>query len=74
MVVQIFLSTKKQPVSHGFALSVGLICETYISYENFQFSSKKLNMIVNAILSVFPKINLDKNLDEMILKYLKSHL
>lgn len=71
-IESVFFSSKKQTISHGFALSVGLICETYISYENFQFSSKKLNMIVNAILSVFPKINLDKNLDEMILKYLKS--
>ncbi|MAQ69987.1 MAG: 3-dehydroquinate synthase [Flavobacteriales bacterium] len=71
-IESVFLSTKKQPVSHGFALSVGLICETYISYKKFKFSSKKLSIIVNTILSVFPKINLVKALDNLVLKYLKS--
>ena len=71
-IESVFLSVKEQPISHGFALSVGLICETYISYKKFEFSVEKLNIIVDSILSIFPKINLEKDMDEMVLKYLKS--
>ena len=70
-IESVFFS-KKKPISHGFALVVGMICATYISQNKFKFSQNILNNIVHKLLSVFPPINLDKRYDSLILKYLTS--
>ena len=59
-------------ISHGDALAVGLICETYLSYVEFGFSSQKLNHIVDKISSFF-NFKKIKNLDhKLIMKFIKN--
>ena len=64
--------TRKIYISHGHALSVGIICESFLSYKTFQFGKILLDEIVRGVLSVFPYILLDNVEDSLILHYLRS--
>ena len=52
------------------ALSVGIICESYISKIKFGFNDSKLNTIVNAVLNQFPHIFIDSKYDSKILAFI----
>tara|TARA_B100001142_G_scaffold152213_1_gene152816 strand:- start:3202 stop:4275 length:1074 start_codon:yes stop_codon:yes gene_type:complete len=58
------------PISHGLALSAGIICETYISQIRFGFSDSKLYTIVNTLLNHFPYIFIDSKYDVQILDFI----
>ena len=62
----------KQPVSHGFAVFVGLICESYISYINYKFSKNQFMSIIHEIKKIGLPIKLDAKYDQHILKYIKA--
>jgi len=66
-----FLKHKK-PISHGLALSVGLICETYISYKRFRFKKEIFDSIINRIVEVFSTIEIGNLGNNQILNYIKS--
>ena len=70
-IESLFLN-KKKPISHGFALSIGIICETYISYLKFGFSQNILNRVTEVVLNIFPSISLPSTDDNLILEYVKS--
>jgi len=63
---------KKHALSHGHALSVGLICESYISHKKYHFDQEQLDGVMQKILSVFDPIELDAKYDALILKYIKA--
>ena len=63
---------KKQSLSHGHALSVGLICESYISHKKYHFPKIQLDGVIKKILSVFEPVDLDVKYDSFILKYIKA--
>jgi len=42
---------------HGSALSLGMICETYLSYKKFKFTKNMLNEVVAKISKLFPYIH-----------------
>ena len=69
-IESIFLNQNK-PISHGFALSIGIICETYISYLRCGLSKNTLNSVVEVIFNIFPSIFLDPKEDDLILEYVK---
>ena len=69
-IESIFLNQNK-PMSHGFALSIGIICETYISYLRCGLSKNILNSVVEVIFNIFPYIFLDPKEDDLILEYVK---
>ena len=58
---------KKPTLLHGEAIAVGLILETYISSEMFNFSKEILNEVTNRILVIFPQVAFsDNDIDEII--------
>ena len=69
-IESVFLNQNK-PISHGFALSIGIICETYISYLRCGLSKNILNSVVEVIFNIFPSIFLDPKEDDLILEYIK---
>ena len=69
-IESVFLHKKKN-ISHGFALSVGIICETYISYLRYGLSKNTLNSVVETIFNIFPSISLELEEDDLILEYVK---
>ena len=64
-------SNTKKTLTHGEAIAIGMICETYISSILFNFPKKKLEILKKYILSLFGKMNLNKNEFETILKLMK---
>ena len=59
------------PISHGCAVAVGIVCETYISYLKYGFAQKKFDSIINNILRIFPIININETQYDLIINYIK---
>tara|TARA_B100000530_G_scaffold308969_1_gene234411 strand:- start:2043 stop:3221 length:1179 start_codon:yes stop_codon:yes gene_type:complete len=53
-------SNSSTSISHGSALALGMICETYLSYKKFKFSENILHEIVRKISKLFRPINYKK--------------
>lgn len=64
-------SIDKESLTHGEAIAIGMICEGYISSKTLNFSADKLNDIKETILSIYPKINLEKRDFPFIMELLK---
>ncbi|MDH6306420.1 3-dehydroquinate synthase [Parabacteroides sp. PF5-5] len=45
---------QNQPLLHGHAVAVGMICELYLSYKQCGFPSKKLSQITHYIKEYYP--------------------
>jgi len=64
-------SSTKETLTHGEAIAIGMICESYISSKLLNFSPLKVAEIKETILSIYPKIILDKNDFSDIMELLK---
>lgn len=64
-------SDEKENLTHGEAIAIGMICESYISSKLLNFSIHKLAEVKEAILSIFPKIVLQEADFSAILDLLK---
>jgi len=51
----------KKTLTHGEAIAVGLVCETYISNKLFNYPFDELSNLKKYISSLFGKIDFDKN-------------
>lgn len=49
-------STNKENLTHGEAIAIGMVCETYISNKLLGFPTNKLNEVKNTILTIYGKI------------------
>ncbi|MGE5318140.1 MAG: 3-dehydroquinate synthase [Chloroflexota bacterium] len=57
----------ENPISHGWAVAMGMICETYISYRLLDLSLKQRDEIVKTILANFDHYEIDANsIDELV--------
>lgn len=54
-------SDDKDNLTHGEAIAIGMICESYISSKLLNFSSEKVSQIKKTILAIYPKIELAKS-------------
>lgn len=64
-------SDEKENLTHGEAIAIGMICESYISNKLLNFSTNKVTEIKETILSIFPKIILQEADFSAILDLLK---
>ncbi len=63
-----YLEKPGKRLLHGEAIGIGMICEAWLSVELGFISLEECESIKNVILSVYGKVELDKNaIDEMIL-------
>jgi 3-dehydroquinate synthase len=53
-------SEDKNNLTHGEAIAIGMVCESYISNKLLTFPEDKLNEIKETILAVYAKIDLQK--------------
>ncbi|WP_435414984.1 3-dehydroquinate synthase [Polaribacter aestuariivivens] len=51
-------SEDKENLTHGEAIAIGMVCESYISSKLFGFEIKKVNEVKNVILSIYDKTTL----------------
>tara|TARA_R110002126_G_scaffold291189_1_gene450814 strand:- start:6080 stop:7138 length:1059 start_codon:yes stop_codon:yes gene_type:complete len=64
-------SEDKENLTHGEAIAIGMVCESYMSFKLLGFSIKKVNEIKQVVLSIYNKTNLLKNDFSAILELLK---
>src|SRR6185312_6735963 len=43
------------PLTHGEAIAIGMICEAYLSYKKLGMSKDELDEIVRVFMSLYPK-------------------
>ncbi|MDT7831721.1 3-dehydroquinate synthase [Flavobacteriaceae bacterium S356] len=48
----------KEKLTHGEAISIGMICECYISYQLLNLQNKKVDSAKELILSIFDKVQI----------------
>ena len=67
-----FLQSKtKKTLTHGEAIAIGLICETYISSELYNFSKEELYDLKNYIKTLFGNIIIEKTDFKPIIELMK---
>lgn len=66
------LNNDKNPLLHGEAVAIGIICETYISVIINGLSNEKANLIYNYISSLFPIYYIDNNIIIELLSIIKQ--
>lgn len=64
-------NTKKEKLTHGEAIAIGMICECYISTKLFHFSEEKLQEIKKAIINIYGKTTIIEDDFSGILEFLK---
>ena len=69
-IESVFMS-KGISISHGQALSVGIICETYISQKKFNFKNSIMHNIAQTVLRTFSPIVLTNSCNDLILDSIK---
>ena len=52
------LLNDENPLTHGEAIAIGMICESYLSYKKAGLSKAELDEIVGVITNLYPKYNL----------------
>ncbi len=65
-----FLATKK-PITHGEAIAIGMICETYIAYKKNMLIYKTLKTIIDSIYKHIKHIKIPLNAIDILLQYIK---
>lgn len=66
------LINENQPLLHGEAVAIGMICEAWLSSQINQLETNDLNEIINTIFRYFEKHEIPENNFDEILKFMRS--
>ena len=66
-----FLNSGNQ-LLHGEAIAVGMICEAWLSMKNGQLLADELKMIINYLLKIYDKFDLEQSSFPVLLKLMKN--
>ena len=62
-----YFLNKENKLTHGEAIAIGMICESFLSNKIFNLDLELVKKIKNHLLRIFPKVNLQhENYDEII--------
>jgi 3-dehydroquinate synthase len=64
-------SEDKNNLTHGEAIAIGMVCESYLSCKLLGFSFEKVNEVKEVILSIYDKVDLSKEDFPGIMELLK---
>lgn len=64
-------SEDKENLTHGEAIAIGMVCESYMSSKLLSFPAEKVNEVKDVVVSTYNKINLLKEDFSSILNLLK---
>ena len=64
-------SEDKENLTHGEAIAIGMVCESYMSSKLLGFASEKVNEVKDVVLSIYDKTNLLKEDFSSIMELLK---
>ncbi len=66
-----FLDNDEVNMSHGWAVAIGIICESYISGQKLGFPEESLKEITSYILNSFPYMEITDDDVDNIIRYVK---
>ena len=66
------LKTDKNPLLHGEAIAIGMICEGYLSHRYNSLSGPELNELIRFVRSVFPDYSFSKEIYEEVIDYMRN--
>lgn len=66
------LANDSNPLLHGEAISIGMICESFLSYKVNYLTKEELNNIVNYINNIFDKYILKDDIFEELFELMKN--
>lgn len=66
-----FLEKEKEPLLHGEAIAIGMICEAYLSTKVSGLSAKDLKEITNFILLVYKPVKIKENTYDRFLELMQ---
>ena len=64
-------SNKKEHLTHGEAIAIGMVCESFLSAQILGFPKDKLDNIKQVVLSIYGKTEIETDDFNAILEYLK---
>ncbi|HHH50648.1 MAG TPA: 3-dehydroquinate synthase, partial [Saprospiraceae bacterium] len=67
----VFLETD-QPLLHGEAIAIGMICESYLSYKQVGLSKNELDIISQFLLKIYGKVHLPETLFQEMIQLMKK--
>ncbi|MDO6813746.1 3-dehydroquinate synthase [Tenacibaculum soleae] len=62
---------KKENLTHGEAIAIGIVCETFLSSKILDFPSDKLQEVKKAIIAIYGKIDIKKEDFSSIIELMK---
>ncbi|MBC8051977.1 MAG: 3-dehydroquinate synthase [Sphingobacteriaceae bacterium] len=66
------LKTDRDPLLHGEALAIGMICEGYLSHKYNSLNGVELDELIAFIRSVFPDYSFSKKIYTDVIDYMKN--
>jgi 3-dehydroquinate synthase len=60
------LLNDEKPLTHGEAIAIGMICESYLSYKKTGLSNDELAEIVTVIGNLYPKYHIEATSHEAL--------
>ncbi len=64
-------STTKNSLTHGEAIGIGMVCESFLSYKILNLPMKKASIVQDIIMSIYDKVNIETKDYEGIIHLLK---
>lgn len=66
------LKNDNNPLLHGEAIALGMICEAYLAHEIIGLSQKDLELITSTFLKFFGKYNIRPGIEQELLEIMKN--
>jgi 3-dehydroquinate synthase len=66
------LTSEKNPLTHGEAIAIGMICEGYLSRKNNTLTEEELADVSKYILELYPKYLIPEESFDTLLAYMQS--
>lgn len=66
------LSNSKNPLTHGEAIAIGMICEAFLSAKYCNLSNDELADLCTYITSIYPKYRIEKNSFDQLIELMQS--
>ena len=67
-----FLANKKEPLLHGQAIAIGMVCEGFLSVKKGFLSTEELDEIIEVLFSIFPRPSIPVNSFDALLDLMKN--
>jgi 3-dehydroquinate synthase len=66
------IKNDKNPLLHGEAIAVGMICEGYLSHKYHSLGKTELDELIAFVRAIFPDYSITQESDQEVIEYMKN--